>query len=61
MNGIGQAVFAIFKIEDGTLTLVTYDTSGEPPKTFDSASATSLYVVKKLQPQKRNAEPPQTK
>ena len=57
-NGIGQVVFAIFKIEDGTLTLAEVDMSDEPPKTFDSA--TSRYVVKKVQPQKTNAEPPKT-
>ena len=34
-NGIGQVVFAIFKIEDGTLTLEV-DMSDEPPKTFSS-------------------------
>ncbi len=32
---IGKVVFAIFKIEDGTLTLVGIQASGvEPPKTF---------------------------
>ncbi len=58
-DAIGKVVFAIFKIEDGTLTLAAYDTSDEPPKTF--ASATSRYVVKKIQPQKKNAVPPGTK
>jgi len=58
-NGIGRVVFAIFKIEDGTLTLAEVDMSDEPPKTFSSAS--SRYVVKKVQPQKKNAEPPKTK
>jgi uncharacterized protein (TIGR03067 family) len=58
-DAIGKVVFAIFKIEDGTLTLAAYDMSDEPPKTF--ASATSRYVVKKVQPQKKNAEPPKTK
>jgi hypothetical protein len=42
-------VFAIFKIEDETLTLETYVMSDEPPKTF--ASSTSRYVVKKVRPQ----------
>src|SRR5215472_11982729 len=45
-NGIGQVVFAIFKIEDGTLTLAEVDGSEEPPKTFSSAS--SRYVVKRV-------------
>jgi len=46
-NGIGQVVFAIFKIEDGTLTLAV-DKPDEPPKTF--ASASSRYVLAKVQP-----------
>src|SRR5216110_828398 len=54
-NAIGKVVFAIFKIEDGTLTLAEDDMSDKPPKTFSSAS--SRYVVKKAQPQKKNAEP----
>jgi hypothetical protein len=58
-NGIGQVVFAIFKIEDGTLTLAEVDGSDEPPKTFSSAS--SRYVVRKVQPQKKNDEPLKTK
>ena len=58
-DAIGKVVFAIFKIEDGTLTLAAYDMSDEPPKNF--ASATSRYVVKKVQPQRKNAEPPKTK
>jgi hypothetical protein len=57
-NGIGTVVFAIFKIEAGTLTLAEVDGSDKPPETF--ASATSRYVVKKVQPQKKNAEPPKT-
>ena len=53
-NGIGQVVFAIFKIEDGALTLAIDDMSDKPPKTFPEAS--SRYKVKKVQPQRRNAE-----
>jgi uncharacterized protein (TIGR03067 family) len=49
-NGIGEVVFAIFKIEDGTLTLAVYDMSDKPPKTFQSAS--SRYDLKKVQLQK---------
>ena len=55
----GKVVGAIFKIEDGTLTLADYAMSSGPPKTF--AEATSLYVLKKVQPQKKSAEPPKTK
>lgn len=58
-NGIGHVVFAIFKIEDGTLTLAVDDMSDEPPKTFLSAS--SRYELKKVQPQKKNTEPPKIK
>ena len=55
---LGKEVFVIYKIEDGTLTLTTYDPADEPPKTFNS---NNLYVVKKVEPQKKNAEPPKTK
>ena len=51
-NGIGEVVFAIYKIEDGTLTLAVE--GEEPPKTFSAASA--HYILKKVQPQRRNAE-----
>jgi uncharacterized protein (TIGR03067 family) len=47
-SAIGTVVYAIFKIEDGTLTLA--DGSDEPPKSFEDAS--SRYTVKKVQPQK---------
>ena len=53
-NSVGRVVFAIFKIEDGTLTLAEDDMSNEPPKTF--ASASSRYNVKKIQPQKQNTQ-----
>ncbi len=58
-NSIGTVVFAIFKIEDGTLTLAEIDGSDKPPETFDNAS--SRYVVRKVQPPKQNAEPPKSK
>jgi hypothetical protein len=58
-DAIGKVVFAIFRIEDGTLTLAEDDMSDKPPKTF--ASATSRYVVKRVQPQKKIAEPAKTK
>ena len=57
-DAIGKVVFAIFKIEDGTLTLAV-GIPDEPPKSFDSA--TSRYVVKKVQPQEKDAEPPKAK
>ena len=52
-ESIGKVVGAIFKIEDGTLTLAAYAISDEPPKTFDSGM--SRYVLKKVQPRKKNA------
>ena len=45
-NGLGEVVFAIYKIEDGTLTLAVE--GNEPPKTFSATSA--QYIVKKVQP-----------
>ena len=51
-NSVGKMVFAIFKIEDGTLTLAEDDMSDEPPKTFSTNS--SCYHLKKVQPQKKN-------
>ena len=55
-------IFAIFKIEDGTLTLVTLtedDMSDKRPKTFTNAS--NHYVLKQVHPQKKNTEPSKTK
>jgi hypothetical protein len=44
-------VFAIYKIEDGTLTLAEFDGQGKPPESFDGDA--SRYVVKKVEPQKK--------
>ena len=55
-DSIGKVVGAIFKIEDGSLTLAAYDISSEPPKTF--SSGTSQYVLKQMQPRKKDAGPP---
>jgi len=57
-NAIGTVVFAIFKIEDGTLTLAEDDMSDQPPKTF--AGASSRYILKKVHLQKENDLPPKT-
>lgn len=46
-NGIGHVIFAIYKIEEGVLTLAEDDMSDKPPKSF--AEATSRYTVKKVQ------------
>ena len=52
----GELVGAIFKIEDGTFTLASYSSDNDdPPKNF--ASYPSHYVLKKVEPQKKNAAP----
>ena len=56
---IGKVVVAIFKIEDGTLTLANLQ-SGEPPKRFED-EGNQLHVLRKVQPQQKNAEPTKTK
>ena len=58
-NAIGTVVFAIFKIGDATLLLAEDDMSDKPPKTF--AGASSRYDLKKVQPHKKNVEPPNAK
>jgi uncharacterized protein (TIGR03067 family) len=58
-DSIGQVVVAIFKIEDGTLTLATDNGAGEALKVFENAP--NRYELRKVQPQKNNAEPPKTK
>jgi len=59
-SSIGQVVGAIFKIEDGTLTLATIgDDAEETQKSFEAAG--TRYELRKVQPQKKNAEPPKTK
>ena len=60
---LGQVVVAIFKIEDGTLTLATGNGDGEAPKSFEATGDNGLnrYELRKVQPQKKNAEPPKTK
>jgi hypothetical protein len=58
-DAIGKVVFAIFKIEEGTLTFAEDDMSDKPPKTF--ADATSRYVVRKVQHQNKNDQPPKSR
>ena len=61
-SSVGKVVVAIYKIEDGTLTLAA--TSGEEmPKSFEAAEDKGLtrYELRKVQPQKKNTEPPKTK
>jgi hypothetical protein len=59
-DSIGKAVRVFFKIEDGTLTLATIgDDAEETLKSFEAAG--TRYELRKVQPQKKNAEPPKTK
>jgi|SRR5678815_152810 uncharacterized protein (TIGR03067 family) len=64
-DSIGKVVFAIFKIEDGTLTLAgirTPDSAPEPPVDFDSEETMSgRFELRKVQPQKKNTQPPKTR
>lgn len=58
-DSIGTVVVAIFKIEDGTLTLATGNGDGEAPKSFEAAP--NRYELRKVQPQKKNTQPPKTR
>lgn len=63
-DSIGQMVTAIFKIEDATLTVTTRGGGvEETPKKFEDPEDRGLtrYVLRKVQPQEKNAEPPKTK
>ena len=62
---ISKVVFALFKIEEGTLTLASPadGEAGRPqrqPKSFDDENL-SIIKLRKVQPQKSNTEPPKTK
>jgi len=63
-SSVGQAVVAIYKIEDGTLTLVALnDGDEETVKSFEAAEDKKLsrYELRKVQPQRKTTEPPKTK
>jgi uncharacterized protein (TIGR03067 family) len=66
-DAIGKVVFAIFKIEDGTLTLAGIQASAvEPPKTFGEGQGFEdhsifRYELKKVQLQKKVTQPPKSK
>lgn len=64
-ESIGKVVLAIYKIEDGTLTLGgirSPDGPPEPPITFESENTMSGHIkLRKVQPQKKNANSPQSK
>ena len=44
-SGVGTVVFAIYRIEDGVLTLAVADGSETPPESFETAP--SRYVVRR--------------
>lgn len=58
-EAIGQVVRAIFKIEDGTLTLATIgDDAEDTPKSFEAIKDQGTrYELRKVQPQKKNTQP----
>ncbi len=58
-DSIGKVVAAIFKIEDGTLTLAADQGSAKTPKSFEDGEA-AHYEFLKVQLQKKNPEPPKS-
>jgi uncharacterized protein (TIGR03067 family) len=54
-NGLGEVVFAIFKLEDEKLTLATG--GEEAPKSFE-VNGLTRYELRKIQPQKKITQPP---
>ncbi len=58
-DSIGKVVVAIFKINDGVLTLATGDPE-TPPKSFEATenSGVTFYELRKVQTRKENAQPP---
>jgi len=61
---VGKVVVAIFKIEDGLLTLAASGGGGdETPKSFEAAEdqGLTLYELRKVQLLKMNRGPPKTK
>ena len=63
-SSVGKVVVAIYKIEDGKLTLAAVPDGDEgTPKSFEAAEGKGLtrYELRKVQPQKLNTEPPTTK
>ena len=61
---VGKVVVAIYKIEDGKLTLIALgDGDEETPKSFEATEnqGGNRYELRKVQPQKKNTEPPKTK
>lgn len=56
----GKVVRAVFKIEDGTLTLATIsDDPEETPKSFEGLA--TRYELRRVLPQEKNSDPPKSK
>ena len=65
-SSIGKIVGAIFKIEDGTLTLATGGADSSPegtPKRFETTedNGQTRYALRKVQPHKKDTQPPKSK
>ena len=56
-------VAAIFKIEDGTLTIVASGSIEAMPKNFEASEiqGMSCYELRKVQPKKKDPQPPKGK
>ena len=54
---IGNVIFAIFKIEDGTLTLAADEGSGEPPKTLSMVSSALFSLKRRIASNPKSTEP----
>jgi uncharacterized protein (TIGR03067 family) len=54
-SSLGTVVVAIFKIEDGTLTLATGNGDGEAPKSFEATgnNGPNRYRLRKVRPQEK--------
>jgi streptogramin lyase len=61
-SSMGKVVGAIFKIEDGTLTIVASGSLEEMPKSFEASETQGLsrFELRKVQPQKKNTELPKS-
>lgn len=63
-NSLGNMVVAIFKIEDGTLTLAARgDGSDDTPKSFEATEDKGLtrYAFRRVKIQKKNTKPSKTR
>jgi uncharacterized protein (TIGR03067 family) len=62
-SAVGAVVVAIFKIEDGLLTLAATGGGPETPKRFEAGGdqGLTLYQLRKVQPREKTTEPPKTK